>query len=457
MSTYYVNAGSLIEDGLTVDTGYHTVGSLLTAFSGMLSDDDIIYVADNGVVDDSGSVLGGVSTRLTIQAYSSTPTIRLAAIGSNTFNNNLTLIGLKFIGMNAGIYISVYGTTTVTNCVFDRVYLNIVNGSGHYIYNNIFANIADGNNPALTINNNVIDFAVVNNTFYNDAYGIFTQSTSGNGKIYNNIFNNIVDNGIGGGVCILCYNTPDLVTIDYNNFYPDPGRVPTPSYVWWTSGPISIGATFHNYYFGTNNTFTDTKLIDAVNGNFNLDSSSPCVDSGIGHNIEGSTPAEISIPIIDIIGSVRPFNIHTDVGAFEYTDAVTTTTLAPTTTTVAPTTTLAPIVVPVIISQRSIPKVYVGDYVTINLNTLIVTTDKSYPNDFTLAIHEGTGFDIISHTNDLTKIKMTGDKSFGGTTLVPVTVFDGTNSSTIFQYQVFIIAGKIKKSIPVGYNITRNV
>jgi len=113
--------------------------------------------------------------------------------------------------------------------------------------------------------------------------------------------------------------------------------------------------------------------------------------------------------------------------------------------------------IPKIISQMNVPKSYIGSYVVINVNGLIVTTDKSYPGAFTIEVEVGNQYEIVPYTGlDATGTKVrikvlsqTDDECF-----VLIKVNDGENDSNTFYYKIVIVAGTEKpKTKPVGYGI----
>jgi len=113
--------------------------------------------------------------------------------------------------------------------------------------------------------------------------------------------------------------------------------------------------------------------------------------------------------------------------------------------------------IPKIVSQMNVPKSYIGSYVVINVNGLIVTTDKTYPGSFTIDVEVGNQYEIVPYTGlDATDVKVrikvlsqTNDEC-----LVLIKVNDGENDSNTFYYKIVIVAGTEKpKTKPVGYGI----
>ncbi|NJK93604.1 MAG: hypothetical protein HC905_00570 [Bacteroidales bacterium] len=66
----------------------------------------------------------------------------------------------------------------------------------------------------------------------------------------------------------------------------------------------------------------------------------------------------------------------------------------------------------------------------LQLSNLTVTdADDSYPSGFTLKLYGGTNY-------TLTGSKVTPKLNYNGTLQVPAKVFDGKDSSNIFQYRL---------------------
>jgi len=94
---------------------------------------------------------------------------------------------------------------------------------------------------------------------------------------------------------------------------------------------------------------------------------------------------------------------------------------------------------PVISNQTSFPKLYIGSYLTIALNNLIVTTSKIYPQQFTLLASTGIGYSIISSTSTSVKILIEGSLSTTSRS-IPVRVNDGSIWSDAYNYIVNVVA-----------------
>jgi len=105
-----------------------------------------------------------------------------------------------------------------------------------------------------------------------------------------------------------------------------------------------------------------------------------------------------------------------------------------------------------IINQINIPSSYVGSYVTIKLNRLIVTTDRVYPTDFTLVSVVGSGYEVVTSAATEFKIKILAAVS--SQCKVSIKVNDGVNTSNVYEYIINVVPGNERlKSKPVGYTI----
>jgi hypothetical protein len=104
---------------------------------------------------------------------------------------------------------------------------------------------------------------------------------------------------------------------------------------------------------------------------------------------------------------------------------------------------------PKIKDQTTIPKAYINSFVDINLLNLIVLTSKQYPQEFTLQVLEGNGYDIISNTSTSTKIQVTVKTSID----VALRVSDGENSSHIFFFKITNLGQSPSRTLPVAWTV----
>jgi hypothetical protein len=114
-------------------------------------------------------------------------------------------------------------------------------------------------------------------------------------------------------------------------------------------------------------------------------------------------------------------------------------------------TNIMPTPIPIIVGQTSVPKAYIGSYLTIGLQSLIVATTDTYPGIFTLTVAPGKNYTITSSTDTTTVVNFTGDSTVTSI-LVQLTVKDGNVPSTPYNYQVTIVPAP-KSSKPVSYSI----
>jgi hypothetical protein len=324
--TWYINPGSQSEDGLHPDTGYHNYGNLI--INRTISDGDVVNFVNNGIADDSSSTLFNISNEITLQSWPSNtakptwkPAKEISIIPVND-GSSFTMLGLSILGTTSfsinGLENFPYDPPTckyisISKCEFSsNATVTIYGVTSGSVVNNIFRN---STTTALQFDSisgstipNINGVAVNNNTFYNitsvNSYCIALQAFSdvNNFKILNNIFQScngsiyfyiLDDTGASEGP-----EASDIL-IDYNIDY-NASDIYL-SYPGFTSllSPNSI----HN---------TDPLLTDPVNGDFTLQSDSPCVNRGIDNSTDPSVPTD------DFIGTIRPNSIHTDFGAYEY-------------------------------------------------------------------------------------------------------------------------------------------
>jgi hypothetical protein len=315
MATYYLNAGSIIEDGLTADTGCHNLQSFL-AIVGDFHSGDILELVDNGIVDDSSAPLGYLSiSSVTIQSYSGNvnkPTWRLPSqLYINNFALGSTVNDIVFYGSPSLLFMgdSAYNFNNVSGCTFNDVLLffyafeeaynlNIVNnvfiGYGIYLEQTADCGLPwDGHGSIQYIN-------VCNNDFYNIAGTAFegtlyAYNTTFNINILNNIFHSIANKCVNfyvDGYDPVTFN----IDLDYNctyNFNVD----------WDLSGKGTPGP--HNL------NSTDPKFTNVLSGIFTLLAGSPCITSGIGNNLQPS------VPVIDYNNGARSLTAP-EIGAFNF-------------------------------------------------------------------------------------------------------------------------------------------
>jgi len=107
--------------------------------------------------------------------------------------------------------------------------------------------------------------------------------------------------------------------------------------------------------------------------------------------------------------------------------------------------------IPVIVSQKSFPKMYVGSYLTIALTNLNVQTSKPYPDGFRILATAGSKYEITSETDTTVKIKILGDAN-DVSRQIPVQVNDGVIWSDPYNFIVNVVVAPAGKK-PQSYNV----
>jgi hypothetical protein len=305
MATYYVNAGSSTQDGLTPDTGCHNLTLLSTTVS--LVDEDIVYFVDNGNIIEDPATIDKV---LSIYSWSSninrptwvlpeynleiyaptfsfvTPTLGTISIRNIRIQTSGILSGLGFGGANT--------TFDIRYCYFDQALVEVgllqSGFSNSFVCaNNIFTNMPLGYNLAyITVHvgsefpEALCDCKIICNTFYGNDIGVqFYEHVSG--KVYGNIFLNQASMCVyrGGGDLRELWS----VEIDYNITYGWNHAIPDFN--------ISDPPPDLNSWIGPHNLRdVDPALVDPDNGVFNLTDFSPCFNALIGHNIDADIPTD---------------------------------------------------------------------------------------------------------------------------------------------------------------------
>ena len=308
MSTYYINAGSSIEDGLTPETGYNNLTRLLANI--ILDNNDIVELVDNGVVNDSSNSASVISSTVTLQSWFGNvnkptwkPAREVDIIGASSFNMyDLLIVGTATFVINGTINVSM--TPTCTNIDIERCNFSSDATISAYglvsarIVNNIFRNMSI---PAIGLDNysgdiipDINGIAINNNTFYNNnsyCVGLWAMGSVTNVRVLNNLFISAA-----GRLYWLTTGSTTNVLIDYNIDFPTP------------EGIYQANANL----FGSHDGEVDPKLVDPNNNNFILQSISICIDTGVGNDQEPSVPTN------DYFGTTRPQGAGTDRGACEY-------------------------------------------------------------------------------------------------------------------------------------------
>jgi hypothetical protein len=173
--------------------------------------------------------------------------------GSTAFVTNSVFEG------NSGDGLHVYGSGTISNCIFT----------------NNFSGISIGYQTPLKI---------INCTFSKNTYGLISDHYS-NIQVLNSIFwgNSPEQN-----------STYELMYVNDNSLV---------SHCCIRDGAGSFP--------GNNNIYTNPLFADAANGNFHLSAGSPCISKGL-NSAENNL-----IPLTDIDGNLRPLGSKTDMGVYE--------------------------------------------------------------------------------------------------------------------------------------------
>ena len=330
MATYFVNALSSTQDGLTPATGYHTINALVGVIS--LNPGDVIEVTDDATVMET--VPTNIPAGVTIRPWSGNsimPTITIGGIGIHgpvlkPVGNNVTIKGIHGLsapsGVEAFVDFVVPGLSglLVEDCLLDGSGVTLYACSACIVRNNVFINISQAMHESLYMDS-VDNVKIINNTFYNngpdqaDIMSLGTASNCTNVKISNNIFMNAthVVGPVWSGIAIEG-DKMDSPSIDYNDVYgyPTPYHNCTP-----VPGPHTISPG------------QDPLFINAAMNDFSIPIGSPCYNTGIGPSADADTPTD------SFNGIVRS-GATSNMGAYE--GSGTTTTPAPTTTTTTTTT-----------------------------------------------------------------------------------------------------------------------
>ncbi|WP_068501816.1 right-handed parallel beta-helix repeat-containing protein [Paenibacillus kribbensis] len=176
------------------------------------------------------------------------------------------------------------------------------------IYNNRLTGIAMGGYD--DERGSTVNCKIVNNTLYkNDTFGggsgqLFIQYDTQNNVIKNNIF-------VASSTDVLIYNEYTKNSgnvVDYNLYFA-PGGSSEVNWIWKNKEYTGFSA----YKSGTGNDahslFADPKFVNAANGDFHLQSSSPAIDAG-------NTDRAI-IGTLDIDGKPRVQGAAVNIGAYE--------------------------------------------------------------------------------------------------------------------------------------------
>lgn len=228
MSDWYLNALSVVEDGLTEATGYHTYAGLAAAVT--LAANDTIWFNTDAAIDDSASDIELPNKALTLRAIDE-------AVHASWLVNKLTIsqagwykaIGMRFLDITAaaGILCSSLGLgSEIVGCKFPGVTsIFFIDVRNLKLLSNIFDGCAvrfRASDIGGFIPGTFFPFSICGNVFYNTGGGIalivdgtnYLRGNNARGSIKGNIFHTCAvainfSKGLGN----------NLVEIGRNTFY----------------------------------------------------------------------------------------------------------------------------------------------------------------------------------------------------------------------------------------------
>jgi len=317
MSTYYLNAGSITEDGLTPATGFHTFYSLL--ISGLLADFDIVDFIDNGVIDDSSNPItvdSALIANITLRSYTYNTHKPIWKIQSfyklSFYSDGFFKMYDIHLQCAASVDLATFSVSCTSLTDFSEISRCYFEDTSLQYSDSFFNEYAETEVQPLFITNNIFKMSrsgyylingiiwiyavcstsrviVSNNTIKEGYDGISIQDIFG-GEV--KVFNNIVVNQSHSPIHTLEISDDTNVSIQHNDLYG-----------WGVSE------------FDGNPTSLTSNNLDGIdpllNSDFTLRIGSPCIATGIGHDIESS------IPIIDF-NSVSISTTSPDMGALKY-------------------------------------------------------------------------------------------------------------------------------------------
>ena len=183
----------------------------------------------------------------------------------------------------------------------NMIYCNLAAMSGVAIYYNVMHDLVG---TGINIANGVVNAELYNNLIYGTAPG--ASGSSGILQDTADAVNIIIKNNIASelGSCLLITNVGVIGSCDNNLWFNSIG-----SYVDIGASSYGVGdfaASKAATGFDTNGKWEDPKLIDAVNGDFRLQSDSPCIDTGVDVGLT-----------VDFDGIPLGRGTNPDIGAFE--------------------------------------------------------------------------------------------------------------------------------------------
>ncbi|MDH5512400.1 MAG: right-handed parallel beta-helix repeat-containing protein, partial [Gammaproteobacteria bacterium] len=150
----------------------------------------------------------------------------------------------------------------------------------------------------------------INNTISDVDSGINLPPGWNSVQIYNNIINNRTK---ASGYDIYVESNVNGVTIQNNIF------TTSPRFYWSGATYSSLSSFISNTGKGQNSLSTDPQFVAATSRNFELQSTSPAIDTGVLHAAYATFKSRYGIDISqDISGGTRPVGVGYDMGAHEF-------------------------------------------------------------------------------------------------------------------------------------------
>jgi predicted outer membrane repeat protein len=293
----------------------------------------------------------------------------------------------------------------------------------------------------------------IRNTVFADNYStlgggaININSSTSSGSFTNTIFKRNTSGGSGGAIyntgsplafisCIFDSNTVSSQPYDFYNdggspkfvncviygdhLYTRTGSLVLVNCIVWGGGTLAGTVTVSNSctnmsYSGTGNITLDPRFVNASAGDFRLKNGSPCIDKADG----------AQAPQLDFAGNLRfDFpnaanfdSIAADIGAFEYSTQNQ---------------------VPIITAVRMKTESYVGDAISVYLDSLtVLDPDNIFPDDFGLAVKPGPyTFSILNGGKQLSITPPITDSS---NFVIPLQIHDFYDSSAVFPVTITML------------------
>ena len=305
-STITVTGNSFISNSALNTSGWYSE----TAGGGAYCSGTMITVSSNVFID---NIASSISTCCGNNAYGAGGGIY--CIGYTLLSNNIFIgnlvgdppSGSTPIGNGGGAYCTSTDTnsTIISGNTFQQNSASL--GGGLYV-----------SGPAITIVDNLAVMNTATNTTSKGG-GIWVNPTSTLNMVNNTIYGNS-SLGTGGGVAVIIAGTSELLNV-YNNI------------IWGNTATVSGGDVWlsgtgqkkifsnndaDNLYgvwdLAQNNIDLSPKFFDPVNGDFHIQTTSPCRSVG--------TITAPSLPSTDLEGNPRMVNGLVDIGCYQFTTTV---------------------------------------------------------------------------------------------------------------------------------------